>query len=175
MTNQHWSVLLETVSFFFVAIDLYGRERLERTQVKILSANVKLSSIIVKMQTRKWNDRGNRVFLRVIYFMTGIVAVAFYFTSSLPSDAFPGGFTVENATGYIFGTAIFLFSFYCMILLGILLASALFLFLVLCVLWLSKLLFSALNHLFRLTNFEGLLLITGSLMFLISKYLQLLQ
>ncbi|HMG90125.1 MAG TPA: hypothetical protein VK589_08690 [Chryseolinea sp.] len=130
MSNQQWSVLLETVSFFFVAIDLYGRERLERTHNNLMTSGEKLSSAINKLQGQKWNADRNKLFLWVLYSIAGVIALIIGVRSGLFTDTFAESITIGNIVASIF---LFLVFWVLMSLIG-LVGIALLLFLTFCIL-----------------------------------------
>jgi hypothetical protein len=170
MTNQQLSILFETISFFFVAIDLYGRDRLERTHDRLLIILDKITSIIEYIRDFDWSKSRSSKLMMFTYVLSGVGTMYLFFVQ------FPIGWD-DLSFGKVLTMilpVIFLFGFaFGIILVGLLLAMSLLIFSSLAMAWIIKIIFYGLSQLLRTINFEGLLLVIGSMMFVISKFLQL--
>lgn len=157
MNNQEISSLMEIFSFFFVTLDLYGKDRLNKTNQKLIGSTDWINEKIDSFRESKWSSGKNRYILYVLY------VFAFVFTLVI--------FIIDPQES-VFSTLFFFVITYVFVLLGVLLASAVIIALMLAISWLLK---QSIMHMIRLLsflNFEGLLLGFGSMLFLVSKYLE---
>ena len=77
MNKQELAALLEVISFFFVGLDLYGKERLGKMQTNILELSDKIYNRLTNVQNFEWNKQRSSKFMKVVYWITGFIELTF--------------------------------------------------------------------------------------------------
>ncbi len=176
MNNQQVAALLEIISFFFVGLDLYGKERLTKMQEGILNLSNSLYSKITNAENFEWNKNRNSKFLRVVYVASGLIEVVWVTVNIgqlLPSEKELGDahWTLYVFIGFFSLIAIVIFFG---VIMGAILVSTL---LIVAVTIVSARLLNYFLRLiiwaFRLYKIEGVFLFIGTILFIVSKYVQL--
>lgn len=158
MTVDTWSIYLEIISFFLVSIDLYGKERLSKTSDRLLTISEKLDKLIDKIRSFRWTDKSNRILLWTISFLS--IGMSVY----LVSTEFDDNWAYLLMLMLVFVLLFFLaFTFSAIILIGL----SVFLT------WLIKGFIRGLVSSLVAINFDGLLLIVGAILFVVSKLILL--
>ena len=169
MTKQELSVLLETISFFFVGIDLYGRDRLQRMQESILEFTEKLKTKITQFSDFQWSKNRRSKFMVTVYIVAGLIVMGFlakvYFLDRDP--------LFEHSIGDVIRVAAIALILYIGVLLGLLVAAVVLLFLIIGLTAFINLLIRGMIWTFQFYEIEGLFLFIGTVLFLWSKYFQL--
>jgi len=80
MSNQQISIILETISFFFVGLDLYGRERLAKVHSNILLTSEKTIQLIDFIRESGWSSKKSMALMNIAYSLTAFLA-AFGFSN----------------------------------------------------------------------------------------------
>ena len=172
MSNQEISIVLEVISFFLVAIDLYGRARLERTYKFLIQLLDKSSGIVNRIRNLEWEKEKEerikkkvyKVFILIVVLTFLIYPFIFIHDTSLNPDM-PGRWFFVIFASFLAST------FTAMSIIAIVIALILAIvvgFLVLT--WVIRSIVYVFISILSMTKMEGLLLITGSLIFIVSKY-----
>lgn len=166
MSQSQVAIVLEVLSFVFVTIDLYGKRRLLNTQEKLLSFSDSFLKQINQVSQHGWNKGKSRKLMRIIYIIslfTGMLGPYFYVKDALssPYTEFEWMWVfLTMGIGYVISLLVILF--------GILILLILFLFFM----WIGRSILQATIWILKLINFEGLLIIVGTLLFFLGKYLE---
>lgn len=161
MTKIELSALLEVLSFMFVTIDLYGKQRIEKTNTRLILILDKINQSLNSFNNLSWSNSRTQKMMRALYVLSGALSLLWYWYlqySAEDNETFSPFFLIILAPASLF----FILMFIVLVLVSILVST-----------WILKSTSSILVNALRIVNFEGLLLMLGSIMFFVSKYLGL--
>jgi hypothetical protein len=178
MNKQEIAALLEVISFFFVGLDLYGKERLGKMQANILELSDKLYTRLTNANDFEWNKQRRSRFMKTVYLITGAVEVGCIIYNLIESgNPFKDfSFQFSQILWYLLWSILIaagLFLTFGFIMLPILLGIVAIIVLIIIAIQIVNIFLRILIWAFRFYRIEGVFLFIGTLLFIVSKYWQL--
>lgn len=170
MTKLELSIYLETISFFLVAIDLYGKNRLEKTHRRIVIFSRFMTRRIDYLVNESWQEKMTRRSRTIILIATFVFSIGSGCYQVLVRER-----TLGIVEGELLTIAYFSFLSSIAIFMGTMVFIMVSISLLLLVTWFSRKFLLILSKVLNVVNFEGLLLISGAVLFLFSKWLELIS
>lgn len=171
MNKQEISTLLEICSFFFVGIDLYGKERMTKMQETFLGFSERIYQHLLSIKNFEWSKHRRSKFMISVYILTGVIEVSYYIIITSKQDFYE--FFSEFNFWAIVIIPISAGSMFCLFLLPVLFSIIIILFAAISMVEVVNFILRGMIWAFRFYQIEGVFLFIGTLMFLLSKYWQL--
>jgi hypothetical protein len=176
MNKQELAALLEVISFFFVGLDLYGKERLGKMQNNILELSDKIYERLSNAENFDWTHQRGSKFMKVIYLFAGTIELGGIVFLLIKIDYSELNFEWSQFHVYLF-TAVLLaavaFLFFGFIMFPILIALVVILVALIVSIRMVNLFLKFLIWAFKFYQIEGVFLFIGTILFIVSKYFQL--
>jgi len=162
MNKQELAALLEVISFFFVGLDLYGKERLGKMQTNILELSDKIYNRLTNVQNFEWNKQRSSSFMKVVYAISGIASLVQSIVTFLDDGHRSIGFLIFMLP-FSFGAYLFTVLLVIVFIMGV----------AILLIRLVNLILRFLIWAFKFYQIEGVFLFIGTILFMVSKYIQL--
>lgn len=158
MSRPEFAALIEVLSFMFVTIDLYGKNRLEKTNNNLVERLDRIQKSLDSLTGITWRKAAIHPVMVFIYSLALVIVIAQFY-----------GIVANGRHLDILTIGIIALTSILTGLISVMLLLALFLF----CMWFLKTVSNFFVFILGVVNFEGLLLVIGALMFFFSKYLDL--
>jgi hypothetical protein len=176
MNKQEIAALLEVISFFFVGLDLYGKERLGKMQNNILELSDRIYNRLLNAENFDWSQQRGSKFMKVIYIVAGsieLIGLLFILININYSEL---SFKITDLPRYLGLSLLFValaFLTFGFIMFPILISIVAILVFMIVAIRTVNLLLRVLIWAFKFYQIEGVFLFIGTILFIISKYYQL--
>lgn len=176
MNKQELAALLEVISFFFVGLDLYGKERLGKMQNNILELSDRIYERLSNAENFDWTHQRGSKFMKIIYLITGAIELGVAIFILIKIDYSALSFEWTRVHVYLFISILVMaaaFLFFGFIMFPILLAIIAILIITILSIRTVNLFLRFLSWAFKFYQIEGVFLFIGTILFIVSKYIQL--